>query len=264
MSLDVLASDGTRVCEGCGAELAATAKFCRNCGKPASTKAPPPASVPKENTEQAKHSGPDSASVESQPPVFDPGELIKQPWVWAAIAAIVLLGAGLLGFWLWRSAAGTAPQDGSIVTTANAQTLYTTRAAFVRNMPTALGSQIVGRLPRGESVQGVWTSSVGGSSQWLQVKAGPFSGSYVSATNLSSRPRPAVTRLINRDIAVGQSTMLRELPDAAAAPIEPLSAGLVVHAAAEVEGGWLEIERKAGGVGYIPVMATGINSLPPG
>ncbi len=133
--------------------------------------------------------------------------------------------------------------------------VYATRPVIVRNAPTTSGSQIITTLARSSTAQGNWVTGSDGTSQWLQIASGNFQGNFISGGNLSPWPRPAMVRSLDRDMTIRQPARLLPLPNAVDTPIDTVNVGLVVHVAGEVEGGWMEIQRRAGGVGYLPTQA---------
>lgn len=130
-------------------------------------------------------------------------------------------------------------------------TLYAARAASVRDNPTANGSVVVAQLKRGESVSGAIVAGADGKSSWLHIERGPGAGGYVSVANMSDGPRPAVVQAIGQARNLVQAAALHAAPDESSPAIDTLSPGITVMVAAEVEGGWIEINRRAGGVGYV-------------
>jgi hypothetical protein len=129
--------------------------------------------------------------------------------------------------------------------------LYATRAAAVRDAPTSSGSATLAQLKRGDRVSGTIVTGADGKSSWLTIESGPGAGGFVSAANMADSPRPALVQAIGQARMLVQGAALHAAPDASAATIDTLSPGIAVYAAAEVEGGWIEIQRRAGGVGYI-------------
>jgi hypothetical protein len=130
-------------------------------------------------------------------------------------------------------------------------TLYAARAASVRDAPTATGSTVVGQLKRGDSVGGAVIAGADGKSPWLRIESGPLSGGYVSLANMADGPRPAIVQAIGQPRVLTQPAALHAGPDENSAALDTLSPGASVMAAAEVGDGWIEINRRAGGVGYI-------------
>jgi hypothetical protein len=130
-------------------------------------------------------------------------------------------------------------------------TLYAARAAAVRDAPTASGSNALGQLKRGDTVLGAIVAGADGKSSWLHIESGPGVGGYVSVANMADGPRPGVVQALGQPKALTQPAALHAAPDAGSATLDTLSPGISVLAAAEVEGGWIEINRRAGGVGYI-------------
>lgn len=171
----------------------------------------------------------------------------------ALLAALGILVAGALIFWMIhvRTAGGQIGSSTAANTVVVVQE-YAARTVVVRNIPTAIGSQEITRLARGEALQGSWVTGSDGIHQWLKLTVGPYQGDYISAVNLSPIPRPDFVRTIDQDMRLAQPGQLFATTTPGEAPIDALAAGSLVHVAGEVNGGWMEIERRFGGVGYIP------------
>jgi hypothetical protein len=129
--------------------------------------------------------------------------------------------------------------------------LYAARAAAVRDAPTASGSTPIAQLKRGDTVSGPIVTGADGKSSWMHIESGPGVGGYVSVANMADGPRPAIVQAIGQPRALVQATVLHAGADAGSATLDTLSPGITVFAAAEVAGGWIEIHRRAGGVGYV-------------
>ena len=171
----------------------------------------------------------------------------------ALLAALGILVAGTLLFWMIHARTeggqvGSSPAENPPVVLQE----YATRTVVVRNIPTTIGSQEITRLARGEALQGSWVTGSDGIHQWLKLAAGPYQGDYISAVNLSLIPRPDLVRAIDQDMRLAQPGQLFATTTPGEAPIDALAAGSLVHVVGEVNGGWMEIERRFGGVGYIP------------
>jgi hypothetical protein len=149
------------------------------------------------------------------------------------------------------AAPDAAPAPAPAASVGPSATLYAARAATVRDNPTASGSAVVAQLKRGESVSGAIVAGADGKSSWLHIESGPGAGGYVSVANMAETPRPAVIQAIGQPRTLVQSAALHASPDETSPALDTLSPGISVLAAAEVDGGWIEINRRAGGVGYI-------------
>src|SRR6185312_1820150 len=165
------------------------------------------------------------------------------------LCAVLSLAAGHRTFSSGAGSSDSGTTESSLSEPTSIATLYASRTAIVRNAPTTIGSQEIARLSRGNSVEGSWVSGADSSSSWLKVSSGPYAGDFVSGVNLSTAPRPDVERWFDSDFATKQTAQLHEQPDASSAVIDTLNAGLTVHIATEVTGGWWEIQRRMGGVG---------------
>jgi hypothetical protein len=169
------------------------------------------------------------------------------------VVAAAFVAAGVAAFLprsLYRSS--TAPRANAV-----AQTLYVTRPAVVRNAPSTAGTQQLAMLERGTAIEGDWVGGARNGTKWLKINSGNYSGGYVSGVNLSPQARPNVVRWINADVTVTQQASILQYPAAFDSPVGSVSPGLTVRSAAEVEGGWIEIQRKTGGVGYVPSQTFG-------
>jgi uncharacterized protein len=110
-------------------------------------------------------------------------------------------------------------------------------------------------LDRGTQLQGTWVTGGNAAAHWLRIAVGPYSGDFVSGVNLSANQRPNVVRAINSEMTVLQRADMLAFPAAVDSVLVSVEPGTSVHAAAEVDGGWIEVQRKLGGVGYLPARA---------
>ena len=132
------------------------------------------------------------------------------------------------------------------------QTLYVTRGdAVVRSAATIQNSEIITTLVRGTPVIGVWETQTTGS-KWLRLSQGSFAGDFIWGKNLSATTPPTMTQAVNAYMKVTQLAQLRETPSLSANIVEVVRPGLRIFIAGEVEGGWMEIPLKHGGIGYLP------------
>lgn len=138
---------------------------------------------------------------------------------------------------------------------------YATRQAIVRDGPTTAGTQDLGVLERGSRIQGTLVTGATTDAFWLKIASGRFAGAFVSNTSLSPEPRPPVRNVVNADLTISYPTELLGAPGDQNALIETLEPPLTVHVYAEVEGGWMEIQRRAGGVGYVAAAAIAPNPI---
>lgn len=120
----------------------------------------------------------------------------------------------------------------------------------VRDRPTAVRSQIVGNLHRGDAVAGEWRQANGAGSRWLKIASGRWAGDYVWDRNLSQSPPPGLLSAFDTYRTTNTLTDVRSSPDPMAVKIETVRPGRRVLVAGEIEGGWYEIRLRRGGVGY--------------
>lgn len=180
-----------------------------------------------------------SGNTEGQPLTF-----ISTYGKWLLLGAIAI--AALLVFILLRPFhSGVEPLAG--------KAFYVTRSnAAVRDRPTAIGSNVVTVLVRGQPLVGIMDAQHS-NSNWLSITAGPLKGDFVWGQNVSTVMPPNFSRIINAYMPVTQFSQLRAAPNPTAAIIEVVHPGLRVYVGGEVDGGWMEISLKRGGVGYLPV-----------
>lgn len=147
------------------------------------------------------------------------------------------------------------PSRVSTTPTERVSTFYVTRDdATVRNAPTAIGSDVITKLARGVIVTGIWIRSAAGS-KWLKLSAGPFKGDYVWERSVSDKVRPSLIQSIDGYMSVNQVVQLRSAPDLSGAVLQNVRPGVRLYVYGSVEGGWLEIPLRHGGVGYLPPSA---------
>ncbi len=177
----------------------------------------------------------------------------------ALLIGIALCVVAGIAVWVLHGRITTASDNGGSLSanTASEVQLYATRLSIVRNMPTTLGSQVIAKLSRGDAVQGNWVTGSDGVHQWLRIATGAYQGGFVSGINLSPLQRPIVVRAVDQDMRLQQPAQLFGTPNSADSPLDTLQAGSTVHVTGEVEGGWIEIQRKSGGVGYLPTQSFG-------
>jgi hypothetical protein len=100
-------------------------------------------------------------------------------------------------------------------------------------------------------VVGVWQPQTA-ATKWLKLTQGPFEGNFIWERNLSSTTPPAMTQPVNNYMTVTQLAQLRDAPSSNANIVEVVRPGLRLYIAGAVEGGWMEIPLRRGGVGYLP------------
>jgi hypothetical protein len=129
-------------------------------------------------------------------------------------------------------------------------TFFLTRSSALRDAPASTGAS-KGQLKRGDAVAGAVVLGPDGKSQWLLIESGPGAGTYVSAANVSPDQRPRIVQVIGAARAITQTAAFHSGPNESSSTLDTLNPGINVFAAAEVEGGWIEVQKRAGGVGYI-------------
>ena len=166
-----------------------------------------------------------------------------RPWLGFGVAAMFLAIVGGVLFSTYGPLSNNSAR-------AEMVEVYAIRQAIVRSAPTT-SSPEVGRVQRAERVQGIWVTGLDNSSRWLKIASGTFANYFVGAVNLSAVHPPVAVRIVDQDMSIRQLSEVRQVPDPSAPVLETLKPRASVHVAVQLESGWMEILRRAGGVGYL-------------
>ncbi len=214
-------------------------RFCGNCGAAVTL----PASA-----------APASSEYSALVPEFSNKEAGKRNWLaWFGAGAILVLG--LLYYYVFinddRSNEGGTPtaelSQTQIVTPQTVQ-LFASTIANIRDKPSMEGSQIIGKLKRGDAVGGQLVAGAAEADEWMELSEGK---GFVSLVNLSETQAPALkTSFGQKTILLAGPVDMWNAPTREAQLLDRLSKGLSISASGITENGYLEIILKKGGVGY--------------
>jgi len=173
------------------------------------------------------------------------------------ISVFAVLIAAALGWVGWtffmdrgRSAVVTQVLAGDQALPSGRQTVWVTRTTRLRDGPGAEGTTVLADLQRGDRVQGEWILGSDGETPWLRTdwRGQP---AYVWGRNLAYEERPAILVELEGTLSMASGAVLRERPTEDAVALDTLSEPLDVQVVADVGGGWIEVARAGGGVGYV-------------
>lgn len=126
---------------------------------------------------------------------------------------------------------------------------YATSTANIRDMASTDGSDILGKLGRGDEARGVVIEGEDGASgEWLELEDGK---GFVFLANLTQSKPPAFTAKGRKTITLASAARLLAAPSSDAELLDNLSKGLQLTISGIVEGDYAEVLLRKGGVGYI-------------
>lgn len=240
-----------KFCIGCGVPLKDDAKFCTGCG-------------------QGVGAAPSQAHADHVTAHYDDMEYTEPRrkrlfLIGGAAAALLALAGG--GYYLYNTK--FAPDIGSVIvnnSTDGAATVtgmqtekYTIADANVRTRPTATGTSIVIKLPRGAKVSGAMQIVEDGTSRWFKLAGGGF----ISAVNLADiAPPPLAMMLGDADWYSPGEIQIRALPDDNSAVIETVQPGTHLVVAGITQNNFAEMKLNKGGVGYVPGYLVNVSTYP--
>jgi hypothetical protein len=251
-----------KFCISCGAALDDGARFCGSCGAPvpsngeALTEAPlpPPAPPPSEAVEYAPPVEEPVSVADYSEPVERDAELERKGPNWLLIgggAGILLLLILYYFIFIRDDVSTTPPPTAEKVEAKEVEEtkLYTVAEANIRDKATTIGSNILGKLPRGSEASGSIITGEDGTTQWLELAAGK---GFVAMSNLSEEERPQIAKALgDRLWSTDKAMDIFAQPDAGAAVLDRVSAGTQLTLFGLTANDYIEIKLKKGGVGYI-------------
>jgi hypothetical protein len=121
--------------------------------------------------------------------------------------------------------------------------------ANIRDRATTVGSQILGKLPRGSAVTGVVKLGMDGSSEWLELSDGK---GFIAVINLAEFQPPEITKPLNDRVWTADGALDIWLqPDTASGLLERVSTGTRLTLAGLTANDFIEVKLGKGGVGYL-------------
>lgn len=236
-------------CSTCGAAAKPGARFCGACGASlgaTATALEPTPSIGRDATPPPQTSRPNATLK---------GPLSRDLMIGISVFAVLIAAA--LGWVTWsiisgrdRSAENMQTVAGGQALPSGRQTVWVTRTTRLRDGPSAEGTIVLADLQRGDRLEGEWIIGSDGETPWLRTE---WQGrpAYAWGRNLAYQERPTIVADLGGTLSMAAGAVLRDSPSEDAAALDTLSAPLDVQAVADVGGGWVEIARAGGGVGYV-------------
>lgn len=248
-----------KFCTSCGSANPSDSRFCAKCGSAiaGALTTPQPASV-------------EPSTAPPQPPVAQQAELAQayepspeipdQPQPtrnWMVIVAVIgtVLVIGALYFWLFvaddlrppaASSSGNGIEAGEA---AELEQMFAMTAANIRDKPTTVGSNILGKLPRGSAVTGLVKLGEDGTSKWLELADGK---GFVGVVNLSDTEPPEIIKALNDKIWTTDAAIdIWAQPDTTSTLADRVSEGTKLTLAGLTANDFIEVKLSKGGIGYI-------------
>jgi TonB family protein len=134
------------------------------------------------------------------------------------------------------------------------QSAYLVRETNVRAAPLSTSS-LVGRLARGEQVDGVLVAGSQGS-QWLRMTSGRYAGYYVARSNLSPNARPPLDRSAAGSVEVRPGTLVFAEPDSGSAVLRRIGDWTSLEVVGRA-GDMAEVSLPDGRIGYVEPASIG-------
>jgi hypothetical protein len=245
-------------CTSCGTANPPDARFCAKCGSavgeartvsiPLQTRASPEPEI---------IAPPPSPSE----PVFEPAvnDLIEEKpgrnWLVIAAAVGTLLIIGALYFWLFVADDMTDSPDTNnsksieVGQTAEAKQLFVMTEANIRDKATTVGSQILGKMPRGSAVTGVLKLGEDGISEWLELSDGK---GFIATVNLGETEPPEIAKTLNDKIWAADGALdIWAQADTSSTLLDRVSEGTKLTLSGLTQNDFIEVKLRKGGVGYI-------------
>jgi uncharacterized protein YgiM (DUF1202 family) len=250
-------------CTSCGTANTPDARFCAKCGtamKMVAPNATPPIEQQPAHTELPVSLPQHDIAAEEVTPYESPADIPEEPrptrnWLLPAAVVGTLLVIGALYFWLFV-ADDMRPSSGSSYgnsvkadeTTAPKQ-MFTMTEANIRDKPTTVGSNILGKLPRGSAVTGVVKLGEDGTTDWMELADGK---GFVGMVNLSDTQPPEISKMLNDKIwSTDAAIDIWSQPDITSTLLDRVAEGTKLTLSGLTANDFIEIKLRKGGVGYI-------------
>jgi hypothetical protein len=176
-------------------------------------------------------------------------------WRLIGTGTLAFLLLAFLYFWLFVRddlGSGETPaaevEQGDAVETAASQ-LFTMTEANIRDKATTVGSQIIGKMPRGSALSGTVKLGEDGTSEWLELAEGK---GFVAVVNLSETEPPVLTKMLDDKLWSSDVALdIWSQPDSGSSLIDRAGEGTKLTLAGLTGNDYIEIKLGKGGVGYI-------------
>lgn len=183
-------------------------------------------------------------------------DVIKPKRNWLMIGgAVALLVLAVLYFFLFvaddlgsGNGAGTPNIESSASEYAATRQMFAVTEVNIRDQPTTVESNIIGKLPRGSAVTGALKMGMDGTGGWFELAEGK---GFISDVNLSETEPPTLVKSLGDRIWTADSAIeIWSQPDSSNL-IDRISAGTKLTLSGLTDNDYIEIKLKKGGVGYI-------------
>ncbi len=180
----------------------------------------------------------------------------KQGWNWQLVGAgaVVFLLLAFLYFWLFvRDDLGSgetpaAEVEQSEVAEAATTQLFAMTEVNIRDKPTTVGSNIIGKMPRGSALSGAAKVGEDGTTEWLELSEGK---GFVAVANLDDVKPPELLQPLGDKIWVTDTRVDIYGPSTDNELIESAPPGTRLVLSGLIANGVLEVKLPDGRFGYI-------------
>lgn len=247
-----------KFCTSCGTANPPDARFCAKCGTAVGEAAviSNPLSTPASFEPEIAASRPTAPESVFELAADVPDE--EKParnWLFIVAAVGTLLIIGALYFWLFvaddmADSPGTNSSNSEAVgDTAEAKQMFVMTEANIRDKATTVGSNILGKMPRGSAVSGVVKLGEDGISEWLELTDGK---GFIATVNLSEAEPPEIAKALNDKIWAADGPLdIWAQADTASNLLDRVSEGTKLTLSGLTPNDFIEVKLRKGGVGYI-------------
>ena len=245
-------------CTACGTVNPVDARFCNNCGTAMAVAAldtvePEVIGVTKDTPSQPQPSIEATNGYAELPPTAkNNGQ--KRNWLVIGAAAALLLLVALLYFFLFvaddigsgnSNDVDTAAEPAAAVATSQ---MFAMTEANIRDKASTVGSNIIGKFPRGSALTGVLKVGEENTSDWFELADGK---GFVAAVNLIETEPPVLVKTLGDKIWTADGAIeIWAQPDSGTL-IDRVGEGAKLTLAGLTANDYIEIKLSKGGVGYI-------------
>ena len=247
-----------KFCTACGTANPANARFCNKCGNAMEVAAldtvePEVIGVTKDTPSQPLPSIEATNGYAELPPTAkNNGQ--KRNWLVIGAAAALLLLVALLYFFLFvaddigsgnSNDVDTAAEPAAAVATSQ---MFAMTEANIRDKASTVGSNIIGKFPRGSALTGVLKVGEENTSDWFELADGK---GFVAAVNLIETEPPVLVKTLGDKIWTADGAIeIWAQPDSGTL-IDRVGEGAKLTLAGLTANDYIEIKLSKGGVGYI-------------
>ena len=245
-------------CTACGTVNPVDARFCNNCGTAMAVAAldtvePEVIGVTKDTPSQPLPSIEATNGYAELPPTAkNNGQ--KRNWLVIGAAAALLLLVALLYFFLFVADDIGSGNSNDVDTAAEPAAAVATSQMFamtevnIRDKASTVGSNIIGKFPRGSALTGVLKVGEENTSDWFELADGK---GFVAAVNLIETEPPVLVKTLGDKIWTADGAIeIWAQPDSGTL-IDRVGEGAKLTLAGLTANDYIEIKLSKGGVGYI-------------